>query len=114
MVIHTKAAGVTFKNGRGPHRQKVVKGCKRGQKLHLVREPDNAVDKRAIAIFARYGLLRRLRQVGFISADLAHDLAPLMDKGKRIDCEVDEVTGGGGMLWWKRNYGLNIRLEYRK
>lgn len=107
----TKVAGVTQQNADGSARQAIVRRLKPGQTLFLVRDPRNKYDRNAVMVVAKLGLLRRLRQVGFLNADLAAEFAPLLDAGGRIDATVSEVTGGGGWLWWKKNYGVNIKLN---
>lgn len=90
----TKVAGVTFEN-----RQSYVRMCYQGQKLELVRDKYNAYDRNAIAVYAGNN------QVGFISKELAADLAPRIDNGTVYECYVESVTGGGDKV-----YGLNIKL----
>ena len=50
------------------------------------------------------------RQVGFLSRDVASQMAPLIDQQlvEQIECEVMEVTGLGE----DEHFGLNIRLTY--
>lgn len=92
--FYTKVAGVTFEN-----RQQYVRQCKDGQSLDLIRDKFNPYDKNAIAVYAGNN------QVGFISQDIAKELAPKMDNGKKYDCSVQSVTGGSEKI-----YGLNIKV----
>ena len=109
-VFFTKVVGVSHKNDDGTSRQKLIRRLKEGEQLDVLRDPDNKYDRNAIVVCAKFGILRRRKQLGFLSAELAEEYAPLLDAGGRIDAEVSSVTGGGGWLWWKKLYGLNIRV----
>lgn len=106
--IYSKVRGVSHENPDGSRRQALIKRCRAGQELVLVREPDNEHDENAVMVCTKGGFLRRSRQLGYLSEDLAAQLADELDAGRRIVVTVQEVTGGGGALWWKKNYGLNI------
>lgn len=93
--LYTKIAGVTYNN-----RQEYLSNCNRGDKLTLVRFPNNPYDRNAIGIF--YNNL----QLGFIKKELAEKLAPYMDQGQNITCTIVEITGGNGYL-----YGANIKID---
>lgn len=92
--FYTKVAGVTFEN-----RQQYVRQCIAGQSLDLIRDKFNPYDKNAIAVYAGND------QVGFISQDIAEELAPKIDNGKKYGCMVQSVTGGSEKI-----YGLNIKV----
>lgn len=96
----TKVAGVTFEG-----RQSAVADCGDGDHLELRRQPDNPKDANAIAVLRRDG-----RQVGFLNARLARNLAPLIDAGAAFDVTVSQRTGGEA----GRSYGLNILIERRE
>jgi hypothetical protein len=102
---YTKIVGVTQSNPDGRPRQKIIqKSVKAGMPLQLVREPKNRYDKNAIAV-----MLAETpgagAQLGYLSGDLAADLAPRLDAGQIMDCSVREVTGGDG-----QNFGVNINV----
>lgn len=94
MQFFTKVVGVTFDN-----RQNYVKQCYEGQTLKLVRDKLNPHDKNAIAVYAGNN------QVGFISKEIAAQLAPKIDRGEQYQCYVANVTGG-----LDKTYGLNIKV----
>lgn len=94
----TKIVGVTF-NGV----QNILPTLRSGMKLVFVRERHNAYDKNAIAVYCSG------RKIGHLSADLAADIAPLMDSGVPVRGEILNVTGGG-----IKNYGCNINVEVYK
>jgi len=97
--FHTKLAGVTFEN-----RQTILARLEPGMPLRLDRQPDNAYDPCACALFDPYG-----DQVGFFNRRLACVLAPVVDAGVEYDVEVAEVTGGedGASL------GVNVVVSRR-
>ena len=101
--IRTKVRGISHRNGDGTRRQKIVRQCRCGQQLRLIREPDNRYDQNAIAVYVGHS------QLGYVSRDLASDLAPIIDDGGSAAAEVLQVTGGG----WFRHYGLNIVIEVK-
>jgi len=108
--FYSKIRGITQRNADGTDRQKLARRLKVGQRLSLVREPDNVADPNAIMVCTEGGILRRPRQLGYLSADLAEDYASHLDAGGRIDVEVSEVTGGTGWLWMRKNFGVNIHV----
>lgn len=82
--VRTKVVGVTFDD-----RQKVVARLKPKQLLRLIRDPKSAHDPNAILVNTMSG-----QNVGHLSADLASDLAPWIDRGYGWSARVLEVTGG--------------------
>ena len=100
--FYTKLAGVSKKNEDGRSRQDVIEeDIYEGLELHLEREPDNAYDPNAIAVFAsEYG-----DQVGYLNGKVAEELAPLMDRGQLVTCQVTETTGGYG-----QTNGVNVQV----
>ncbi|HET9030183.1 MAG TPA: helicase-related protein [Candidatus Aquilonibacter sp.] len=80
--FHTKLAGVSFDG-----RQDVIAGLNVGVELELRRQPDNAHDPNAIAVF--FGAL----QLGFIKAGIAKHIAPLIDDGARYRARIESLTG---------------------
>ena len=95
--FHTKLAGVTFEG-----RQDVLEPAGAGTPLRLERQPDNAYDANACALFDPHG-----DQVGFFNRRLAAALAPAIDAGVAYDVEVTEVTGGED----DRSLGVNVLVS---
>ena len=90
--FNTKLAGVSFEG-----RQDTIAGLSPGAALELRRQPENAYDPNAIAVF--HGTL----QLGFIKREIAARIAPNIDGGERYRAEVTAVTGGGS-----RSHGINV------
>jgi len=101
-------AGVT-KGGR----QQVVGTCVEGEPVFLNREPDNPYDKDAVAVYVeRKGLLGgpKYKQVGYIPAEDASDIAYWMDKGYMALGIIRYVVGGEG----RESVGLRIAVEIHR
>lgn len=98
----TKVVGITFEG-----RQDVAAGLRPGMLLELHRRPENPVDPNAIAV--QYGNL----QIGFLRAQIARHLAPLIDGGAVYRARIEHVTGGpsGGSGSASKHYGVNILVE---
>jgi len=102
----TKVRGVTHKNLDGTDRQKIIRKCKKGEKVVLIREPDNPYDVATIAVFRKSG-----EQIGNISKDVAfgHPAFPGitydMDNGAQVSAKIIDILGGGSL-----NYGCVIEV----
>jgi hypothetical protein len=95
----TKVAGVTFEG-----RQRIIARCSDGERLKLVREPDNRYDKGAIKVMRLNG-----QQLGYIPQDVSRSggggLADQMDRGTEYQCRISNITGGD-----ERNLGVNSEI----
>ncbi len=98
--FYSKLTGVSKKNEDGRRRQEVIEeDLYEGLDLHLEREPENPYDPNAVAVFAsEYG-----DQVGYLSGKVAEEIAPLMDRGQLVTCQVAEITGDYG-----QTRGVNV------
>ena len=97
-TIHSKVAGVTAKNPDGSPRQAYIRVfCKPGMPAALVREPDNQHDKNTVGVWIKaraFIFFTRSLQIGYLNPDLAKEIAPHMDGGGKVSCQIAEVTGG--------------------
>lgn len=96
----TTVAGVTFEG-----RQRIVTRCSVGERLILVRDPDNRFDQGAIKVLRVNG-----EQLGFIPEHVSRGgdssgLASRMDRGEKYLCRISDLTGGGG-----KTRGVNIEI----
>jgi HIRAN domain len=114
--IHTKIRGVTKENPDRTKRQRIIRTCcKTGDALLLVREPNNPFDSNAIQVRRLLEFPENVQQrhrlgeqIGYISRELAEDLAPRMDKeGFILFAWIMEVTGGEH----GESLGVNIQIE---
>ena len=94
--LFSKVVGVTFEN-----RQNIIRGLSEGEVLLLEREPDNKIDANAIKV-----LRNDEKQLGYISAELANEMASAMDSGIKYFCVVKNLTGIA-----KETKGVNIEIK---
>jgi hypothetical protein len=110
--FYSKLVGVTKENADGRNRQTIIQNfIEEGEPLILEREPENEYDNNAIAAYVvpisdPWG--SGIYQVGYLPREMAAELAPLMDQGNKVYCEVSECTGGTNE---KRTLGVNISLS---
>ncbi len=93
--------GITHKNDDGSRRQQVIRGCRVGEELVLVPEPDNRFDPGAVKICRKNG-----QQLGYWKGDgrMAHDLAI----GWTFRVTIDEIYP------FKENrgrFGVRLRVD---
>ena len=99
----TKIVGVTFDNPNGTSRQNLIAELSNLPcSLSLKRQEDNPHDNNAVAGFDPNG-----RQLGFLSREVAIQVANLLDNGTKVQAQATQVTGG-----WPFNYGVNLKVEY--
>lgn len=97
-VIFSKIRGVTWDG-----RQELIKNLVCGESLGAVREPSNAYDKNAVAIYSVDG------QIGYLSKDLAKTISPILERKADVRITVSEVTGQD-----KEIQGVNIKIQVEK
>ena len=96
----------------GSNREQILRACKPGETLLLLRDPSNKHDHNAIQVCKR-GWFRH-RQIGHLSEYQAEKIAPLMDCGIPVTATVEQITGGGGWFSARENFGMNIKISYPK
>jgi len=100
--FYTKVVGVTHENEYGESRQEIIRErLYEYDSLDLRREPDNEYDNNAIAVYTDTG-----EQIGYLSSEVAEELAPLMDDGWEVKAVVKDITGDEGKI-----SGVNIEIE---
>jgi hypothetical protein len=89
----TKIAGATFKNDDGTDRQKILKKCRKGESLKLIRDYNNPHSKYAIKVCRETG-----EQIGHIAEHVAfcfdndsRSLAQNIDFGQTVRAEINEI-----------------------
>lgn len=100
-TIRSKVVGVTHDNDDGSSRQTVLTHCRAGEHLALKHQPVDQ-DENAVAVYRLSG-----EQVGWLSRELAADIAPYLDTGARIDVTATEITG---VSTAGRSLGCNIAI----
>ena len=100
-----KVVGVSHTNSNGTSRQKYISKMREGDKVILVRDPDNPADGNAIQ-----ALNEDRQQIGFIDRSRASELAPQMDNGYVVEAWVDRILGGES----GKSYGVVIGIQRHK
>jgi hypothetical protein len=105
----TKVAGVSHQNADGSDRQRIIRGCSRGDVVRFVREPDNAHDHRAVKVLTENG-----GQIGYLGANIVGNdqgigwcVAKEMDKGRVYHGEIANITGQG-----TDTLGVNLKVSF--
>lgn len=97
----TKVVGVTKNNDEGVDIQNILPELEDGSKLNFTREPNNPYDTNAIKVICDY------QYIGYIKAELAEEIAPIMDSGKELKGYITQITGGTN----GKTYGCNIHIS---
>jgi len=109
MEMTVQVVGVEKRNDDGSSRQALLKGCKRGEQLQLVRDYGNRQNKNAVMVCRVGG-----RQIGYLSSWIAEQVAQDIDKGKSVVAMVATVSGGGWLFKRKRNVDVTISVKNRR
>ena len=99
--VLTKVVGATKNNDEGVNIQNILPELEDGSKLNFAREPNNPYDTNAIKVICDY------QHIGYIKAELAEEIAPIMDSGKELKGYITQITGGID----GKNYGCNIHIS---
>lgn len=98
-TIWTRLRGVSF-----DHRQDVVARLQPGERVWLVREPDNPYDPNAIQVVTRSHAV-----IGYLSRELAARYAVLMDRsGNRWPAQVEAIVDSGAA-----DSVLGVRIAFK-
>jgi hypothetical protein len=84
----SKVAGVTHQNSDGTSRQEILKRCEARELLRLVPEPDNPVDRDAIAVLRQNG-----EQLGYLERRLARRDSRQNAKGRAVGSHAHSSDG---------------------
>ena len=87
--FNSKVVGVTKRNAERKSRQTIIKDCRVGELLELLREPDNEFDANAVKVCRRNG-----QQIGYLNSNVARTIAPLLDEGETVHVCITDLTGG--------------------
>jgi hypothetical protein len=97
-TIHTRIRGVAHRNSDGAFRQQIIRNfCHPGDALLLMREPGNLVDSNAVGVIrvcrGPDGRATFEELLGYLSQEIAHDLAPFFAAGPVGFAKIVEITG---------------------
>jgi len=103
-IVRYSVSGEAQVNKDGSRRQRIIRECRVGDELLLVREPRNPYDENAVALFT----LNR-QQVGYIPMEVSSDVAAELDSGVRAPAFIAKILGGTRD---KPNLGLMIDIHW--
>jgi hypothetical protein len=107
-IFATKVVGATDKNPDGINRQQIIKMCIAGEKIILIREPNNPHDVCTIGVFRKSG-----EQIGCLARHVAAypELAYHMDIGGEVSGKVKKIiTERSGLLGVKKIYYCIVEI----
>jgi hypothetical protein len=84
-----EVVGEAQRNSDGSNRQDIIRRCKAGEPIHLRREPRNAHDRNAVAIYTNQG-----KQIGYLDRSDAVHVATWMDHGAVPEARIQGIYGG--------------------
>lgn len=102
-VIEVELAGAEQVNPDGKARQKVIRHCKTGQEVLLIRQPGSRTDSSAVLVATR-----RPEPIGTLPVSVASELAEHLDNGGLVEVRISEIAGGGFLSNKPRTVKLKI------
>ena len=88
------------------HYQTAIARCRTGERVLLIRQPDNPYDKNAVAVTRTDGAI-----LGYISRDEARGFAKLLDSGHKIYAEIHGIYGGSSD---KPSFGIWLDVYHQR
>jgi hypothetical protein len=85
--------GADFPNKKGPGRRFEIAICAPGEPTHLVPEPKNPADHRAIAVFSCRGV-----QIGYLTAERCGLIGKQLRSGREISAVFQQATPAGALI----------------
>lgn len=82
------AVGCWYDNEDGSSRQEELRRCARGEPIHLVHEPENPHDARAVAVVSPRGV-----RVGYLPRDRALWMSSKIERGYDVRAIVERIKG---------------------
>jgi len=89
--------GADYPNRRGPGRRFEIEICRPGEPIHLVPEPKNPADPRAVAVFSERGV-----QLGYLTAERCGLIGKAIRDGRVVRAIFQK----------KAPYGAVIRVAF--
>lgn len=83
-----RVVGESYEN-----RQSYLNKLSIGEEVYLNREPHNPYDSNAVAV-----VNRKNRVLGYLKREVSLWFAPILDKGRKFQCEVKQRTSSGGII----------------
>lgn len=96
-ALSLSVVGADYPNKRGPTRRFEIEMCKPGEPVHLVPEPKNPADPRAVAVFGARGV-----QIGYLTAERCPWIGSLIAEGRELRAIFQR----------KASYGAIVRVAF--
>lgn len=103
MIEELWISGEAQRNADGTSWQQIIKQCRVGETVTLLREPSNRYDGNAVAVLTRHG------QIGYVARDDAEEVARRLDWGEQPECMIARILGGTRD---KPNLGVVITVSW--
>ena len=107
-IFTTKVVESNYKNPDGINRQQIIKMCVAGEKIILIREPNNPHDVCAIGVFRESGEL-----IGYLAKHVSNypELAYHMDMGGEVSAKVEKIIAErSGFLDLNKTYYCIVEI----
>lgn len=85
--------GADYPNKRGPGRRFELNICRPGERVHLVPEPKNPADSRAVAVYSSRDV-----QIGYLTAERAPWIGSMLGGGREISAIFQKQTRSGAWV----------------
>jgi hypothetical protein len=85
--------GADYPNKRGPGRRFEIAMCRPGDPVHLVPEPNNPADQRAIKVVSERDV-----QMGYLAAERAYLIGRKVAEGAELRAIFQEATKAGAII----------------
>ncbi|CAN5278393.1 hypothetical protein BH11PSE5_BH11PSE5_30680 [soil metagenome] len=85
--------GAQHPNRKGPTRLFEIRLCTPGEPVHLIPEPKNPADPRAVAVFSA-----RKIQIGYLTAERAPWIGNMMAQGRDVRAIFQQATTSGAVI----------------
>ena len=107
-IFTTKVVESNYKNPDGINRQQIIKMCVAGEKIILIREPNNPHDVCAIGVIRESGEL-----IGYLEKHVSNypELAYHMDMGGEVSAKVEKIIAErSGFLGLNKTYYCIVEI----
>ena len=98
----TEVKGLLHKSPDIKERQKILEKCRIGEKLKLIHS-HSLHNADAIKVYRYNG-----PQIGWLSGDIAEEIAPIIDNSEEIQAKISKITKS--KFPFRRKYSCTVRI----
>lgn len=92
-ALSLAVVGADFPNRRGPGRRFEIALCTPGEPIHLVPEPKNPADPRAVAVFSPRNI-----QIGYLTAERCAWIGGMLAQGRELRAVFQGASSFGAWI----------------